>query len=133
MHVWLLVKLQVLILSVRTNLFVLCFFLNTLIVFTGIDDHSEVFSSCQRISSKWEALGAYLHIRRSTVERIKKDCPSNSSDCVLKLLDGWLRRDSHSQPLPSWRVLCGAMEELDLDLSRVLSAQHQCGCCICTG
>ena len=98
----------------------------------GIDNHSAVYSACEQIRAKWEDLATHLFVARPSVEAIKADAKS-CADCLKKLLDEWLKRSSPEQPLPSWRGLCNALSHLDQSLSERISAQHQCGCSLCTG
>ena len=98
----------------------------------GIDNHSSVYFACENICPKWEDLAARLSVSRSSVGIIRAD-GKDSTDCLRKLLDEWLKRSSPEQPLPSWRVLCDALTHLDPPLSKSISAQHQCVCSLCTG
>ena len=98
----------------------------------GIYNHSSVYTACKDVSPNWEDFAALLSVPRPMVERIRQD-GKDSSDCLRRMLDEWLKRSSPDQPLPSWRVLCDALSSLDLSLSERISSQHQCGCSICTG
>ena len=98
----------------------------------GIDNHSVVYSACEQIRANWEDLATHLSVARPSVLAIEAD-GKNSADRLRKLLDEWLKRSSPEQPLPSWRGLCNALAHLDRLLSESISAQHQCGCSLCTG
>ena len=99
----------------------------------GIDNHSIVYFACELIQAKWEDLATHLFVARPSVQAIRKEDGKDCADCLRKLLDEWLKRSSPEQPLPSWRGLCYALSHLDQSLSESISAQHQCGCSICTG
>ena len=91
-----------------------------------------VYSACEKIRAEWEDLGTHLFVARPSVKAIisdGKDC----ADCLRKLLDEWLKGSSPKQPLPSWRGLCNALSHLDQSLAERISAEHQCGCSLCTG
>ena len=69
----------------------------------GIYNHSSVYMACKDVSPNWEDFAALLSVPRPMVERIRQD-GKDSSDCLRRMLDEWLKRSSPDQPLPSWRV-----------------------------
>ena len=91
-----------------------------------------MFKECRLFAARWDLLATYLNISRVTVEEIGRD-EHDVADCLQKLLSVWLKRESPDQSLPSWRVLCEAIQELDRTVSERIAAEHQCGCTLCTG
>ena len=98
----------------------------------GIHDYNVVFKTCKPFAARWELLATHLNISRESVEEIGRD-GHDVADCLQKLLSVWLKRESFDQSLPSWRVLCEAIQELDRTVSERIVAEHQCGCTLCTG
>ena len=95
-------------------------------------DHDSVYSACAEIAARWEDLGLRLSIYRPSVQTIRAN-GRDVSDCLKRLLDEWLERNSSDQPPPSWRRLCDALSNLNRALSEKISSQHQCECSQCTG
>ena len=83
----------------------------------GIHDYNVVFKTCKPFAARWELLATHLNISRESVEEIGRD-GHDVADCLQKLLSVWLKRESFDQSLPSWRVLCEAIQELDRQFQR---------------
>ena len=91
-----------------------------------------MFKTCKPFAARWKLLAIHLNISRESVEEIGSN-DNDVADCLQKLLSVWLKRESSDQSLPSWRVLCEAIQGLDRTVSERIVAEHQCGCTLCTG
>ena len=99
--------------------------------YPGIEDHRDVYVSCEPVRAQWYTLAIYLYVDKGTISTIKKDCDS-CDEWLSEMLDAWLKRRSPGQPKPSWRLLCEALSRLDAALSERVSQQHPCQCLLCT-
>ena len=90
----------------------------------GIDDHNDIYISCEAIRADWYQLAIYLHLDMATIDAIKAASSEGPCRCLSSVLSAWLRRTSPRQPRPSWRVLCEALSHLDRGLSERIAGEH---------
>ena len=65
------------------------------------------------LSYKWKSIATCLHLRLHTINTIEADCGRDSSSCLHKVLDHWLKKDYdyNLHGVPSWRMLAIAVKE----------------------
>lgn len=59
------------------------------------------------IQHKWKLIGAVLGLSKADLERIEQERYNRSSDCLLEMLDKWLKNgyDTALYGEPSWHTL----------------------------
>ena len=71
--------------------------------------------------SDWYLLGVYLRIPDTKLDQIKQECPSSTSDCLLKMLQFWLHHGSNI----SWSSIGEAMAKMpDVVCARNVEQQY---------
>ena len=90
-----------------------------------------MYPECQPFSAYWEEIGCYLGITKATVSIIKED-NSGAKKRLSGLIAAWLKRDGVNQPLPTWRMLCKAIDKVDSISAEKIARKHQCHCEKCT-
>ena len=83
-------------------------------IYTGIDDLCKVKRFLKYVND-WQSLGLELGLLYPTLKRIKKEQHGDISDCMMEMLEAWLRqRDNVSQVgPPSWSVLQTALGNIE--------------------
>ena len=44
------------------------------------------------------------------------------------MIEVWLKRERCEQPLPTWRVMCNALAEVNRGSAEKIAEKHQCHC-----
>ena len=57
--------------------------------------------------SKWKFFGVMLKFPLSSLEAIAIECNQKPKDCLIEVLECWLKR---MNPLPSWSMLIEALQ-----------------------
>ena len=60
-----------------------------------------------------------------TLDNIKKDC-DDVKEMMLEMLASWLKRESDSQPLPSWNILLTTLSEYDRTQTTKIASKFVC-------
>ena len=94
-------------------------------LFTGIDDLSEVFDVCKVFSTDWKFIRLKLGIMKATLDNIKKDC-DDVKERMLEMLSSWLRKENALQPKPSWRILLTTLSEYDSTQTSQIASKFVC-------
>ena len=92
-----------------------------MIIIIGIDDLNEVFDTCK----EWKFIGLKLWIKKTTLDNIKKDC-DDVKEMMLEMLASWLKRESDSQPVPSWKILLTTLSECDRTQTTQIANKFVC-------
>ena len=95
-------------------------------------DHNDVYLQCQDLSANWEDIAINLRIKRNIIDTIKED-DSKAKKRLLASIASWLKRESPDQPLPTWRVLCNAITNINRGAAEKIAENHQCDCDKCIG
>ncbi len=56
---------------------------------------------------EWEQLGLALGVKNSILEKIKKNVPSDVTECLMEMLSHWLNNDDEA----TWEKLCSTLEK----------------------
>ena len=98
----------------------------------GTDDHNDVYLECQDLSANWEDIAINLRIKKSIIDTIKVD-DNTAKQRLSASIDSWLKRQSPNQSLPTWRVLCNAINKINKGAAENIAENHQCDCEKCKG
>ena len=72
------------------------------------------------LASKWKNLGAFLNVKKETLDKIEHDY-QKADDCLREVLSVWLNTIS---PPPSWQMLADAIEPLDSATAKRIHNGH---------
>lgn len=80
------------------------------------------------LAARWYQLGTQLELQASTLNRIKKDNPSDSRACLSDALEQWHRQN----PKASWENIANALKMMDENrLAEKIQKEHCCKHYIC--
>ena len=69
----------------------------------------DAFKILLPLAQDWKTIGALLGLEEHDIDRIKRD-EGGVRDCLRKTVSEWLKQP---QPLPTWKDLADAVEEID--------------------
>ena len=96
----------------------------------GEDDLIDVMEEVLGIAAKWNQLGMALRIKPADLDTISSKHPNDPKECLRDMLLTWLRQryDTKKFGLPSWKLLCQAVEKSaggdDPGLARKIAEDH---------
>ena len=83
----------------------------------------DLTGALNNMADKWMRLGIRLGIQKETLDTIEADHHHNSQNCLIEMLNTWLRRQVN--PPPSWANIVDAVEFLgDKQLGKELRKEY---------
>ena len=74
------------------------------------------------VADKWKHTGIYLHLPMATLNAIATEHQNNPHNCLIKMLEVWLRR---VDPPPTWSAIIKTVEFLgEMQLGRELREKY---------
>ena len=93
-----------------------------------LKDHGNIFAICHCLRAKWETVGLFLGVPKSTLDAIRHDRRgSDSSEHLSEMLAAWIKKDNEKQPHPTLRALCSAAIRVDRSVTVQLLQSCCCG------
>ena len=68
-------------------------------------------------------IGLELGVASTTLAIIKKDNPNSCEQCMLHMLQKWLKKENE-KCIPSWRSLCQALHNVDRSTADQIAHKH---------
>ena len=91
---------------------------------TGKPQLKDLTGALNKVASEWKRLGVHLGIPVTTLDTIAADHSHNSQDCLLEMLEKWLKQQVDPPP-PRWADIVDAVESLeDMQLGRELREKY---------
>ena len=86
-----------------------------------------IVTDCNSLAYKWEELSAFLGLRRSVIEGIKKNHPCDVTGCLNDALGQWIEQkyNTNKYGMPSWRRLLEAIALIDNRIFKKLAREHE--------
>ena len=87
-------------------------------------DFNDVYQTTKQFSANWEDIGCILGITKPTIDIIARNNSNNVTRCMSDMIASWLKRESPTQPLPTWSCLCTAIASVDLTTAERIAVDN---------
>ena len=84
----------------------------------------DAFRVLRPLAYDWKSIGVLLGLENHVLKEIKYNNPDSAKDCLLEMLDQWLKR---TEPPPSWWQLEEAVEDEHQDIACKIRKLNQSG------
>ena len=113
----------------ESNIYNSC--ITTCIIYTANDDYNDVRKTvAEKYNAEWHTIASHLGISRHKIDNINSDHRLKCEECMLAMIDVWLRRVDKKQQLPTWRGLCEALATVNrTDAEKIAEGKQDCVSC----